>query len=81
MDLEADEEPTGPRVIMRAAGDEIAVLIEPPLVDGDYRRLFFFKQDGWSYARELWCSHRLGFSDETTLSNGRTGPHRLTLEK
>lgn len=81
MDNRAEEEPTGSRVVMRASGEEIAVLIEPPLPDGDHRRLFFFKQDVWSRARDLWSSHGLGFCDETTLSNGRTGPNRRTIER
>lgn len=71
--MDTDEEPTGPRVIMCAAGERVAVLIEPPLPTGDHRRVFGFKDDAWSYARELWSKNRLGFCDETVFRFGQTG--------
>jgi len=75
VDLEA-EEPCGPRVVLRLAGDAYHVLIEPPLTDGDHRACFFEKDSAWAHARDLWCAHRIGFVDESDGHGRRTNASR-----
>ncbi|WP_326525518.1 hypothetical protein [Sphingomonas sp.] len=72
---------TGPLVVLRAEGDAILVLIEPPLPDGDHRRAFAAKETAWQYAQSLWTSARTGVRDETIGNFGHVGPRSATRER
>lgn len=78
---EADDLPPGPLILMVADGEAFAVLIKPPLPDGDHRRSFRLKDEAWAYAMSKCQRFRLGFSDHTTGSFGRIGPNSRTLGK
>ena len=78
VDLEADEEPTGPMTLMFASGMGFVVIVEPTLPSGNHRREFYSKVDAWSYAQSLWCHFKTGFADHSTGNEKRTaaGPYR-----
>lgn len=83
MDLEADEEPTGPIVRLKEEAGGLLVLIEPPLPSGTQYPRQFARRDrdfAYGYAKTLWQDWRLGFRDETEGNGGRCGPYSRTTE-
>lgn len=58
--------PIRPLVVLRPDPIGYAVLIEPPLANGEtYCRTFRDKSAAWSHCAALWGQLRTGFRDET----------------
>lgn len=78
MDVEPDDLPPGPVVVLAVDGDGFCVMIEPPLSTGDHRSLFATRDAAWAGARVLWTQFRLGLRDD---ADPKTGNHNAASQR